>query len=1550
MDGLSDTYHVPFTTRLHGTLDRAALEKSMGRLFSRHESLRSVFVVVDGAPQVRLLSADDDWHPLAVHDLRGQHDRETATIERLSHGARAPFDLTKGPVVRSQLIQLSDTENIFQITMHHIVTDGWSMDVMVRELNALYNAYSAGQPDPLTPLAIQYPDYAAWQRQQLTEDKLQLQTTYWRENLAGVPVSIELPTDRPRPPQQSFVGASIPIRLDRDLAHNLNALSRKHGVTMFMTVLAAWSAVLSRLSGQEDIVIGTPSANRGHPQVEQLIGFFVSTLALRIDLSDEPTVKQLLERVRKTTIAAQAHQDIPFEQVVEIVRPPRRTDISPIFQVMMAWQNNDVDEIKLHDIQSVYEDQQYDVAKFDLDLSLGEIEGEIVGSLNYSTAIFDRETIERHVGYLEAMIRWMVTDVEGCVGLAPIVGPIERELLLKTWNTTEAPYPDNSCVHTLFEIQVDVSPEAIAIVHGEQSLTYRDLNSRANWIAQQLVKAGAEAGDYVMLLFDRSIDLVASQIAVLKAGAAYVPLDTNAPLERQAYMVSDCGSTILITDDNPSSDPSTFEVWSALLHGARLLIVDTNTVLDANLLESAVLRHRVTALFLTSAIFHRHVFVIGRTLSNLKYLLGGGEQAATEAYATIMRHGGSCKIINAYGPTETTVDATTFTVQNSTSDPSNLTTIPIGKPISNTKVYVLDKYGEPVPLGVVGELYIGGPGVANGYLNLPELTAERFIPDPFNQVPNARMYKTGDLVRYLPDGNLVFLGRNDNQVKIRGFRIELGEIESRLTEHPKVREALVVVVEKESDDKRLVAYVVAEHENELVQTLRQHLSNILPEYMVPSAFVCMDAFPLTNNGKIDRRALPEPTSESLSTSEYIAPQGELEMALAAIWSDLLKIERIGRHDNFFMLGGHSLMAVRLMNCVSNLGVTLPLSTLFAHPTVATLATAVSCDDHLESTHSRIIPVTRESPLELSYAQQRLWFLTQLNGLSEIYHVPFATRLHGSLDRAALEQTMSTLFARHESLRSVFVSVNGEPQVRLLSADNGFPLAFQDVSGKSDKEALVKELVKQHVGTPFDLINGPLIRAMLIQLAKCEHVLLITIHHIVIDGWSMGIMFRELNALYNAYSTRQPDPLNPLPIQYPDYAAWQKQQLTEDKLQAQSTYWHETLAGVPVSIELPIDRPRPPQQSVVGASVPIHLDRDLTHGLNSLSRKHGVTMFMTVLAAWSAVLSRLSGQEDIVIGTPSANRGHPQLEQLIGFFVSTLALRIDLSDEPSTKQLLERVRKTTVEAQAHQDLPFEQVVEIVRPPRRADISPIFQVMMAWQNNNVDELQLRGIESVYEDQQYNVAKFELSLSLGEKDGEIVGGMNYSTAIFDRETIERHVGYLEAMLRWMVADIEESISMAPILGPSERELLLETWNATEAPYPDNVCIHEIFESQVERSSGDIAIVQDDQELTYCELNSMANWIAQKLTDAGVQLGDYVMLLLDRSIDLIASQLAVLKVGAAYVPIDTNAPMDRQRFIASDCGSTVIITSGNKVVPDEIQATVLRLNADANNNELVK
>ncbi|MCW7550878.1 amino acid adenylation domain-containing protein, partial [Photorhabdus sp. APURE] len=1626
LDGVSKTYHIPMALRLRGQLNISVLQQALDTLFSRHEALRSIFVSVDDQPQVRLLTSDNGV-PLVQHDLRGISDAEVI-LERLStEEIYTPFALSEGPLIRACLIQLTDNEYQFLLTQHHIVSDGWSVSVLMRELSVLYIAFLAEQPNPLLPLTIQYPDYAAWQRQWFTVKRLQAQSDYWRMMLADAPVLLDLPTDKPRPPQQSFVGNVLPIALDKELTESLKRLSKQHGVTLFMVLLSAWTTVLSRLSGQDDLVIGTPSAGRGRQEVESLIGFFVNTLALRIDLSNELNVTELLAHVRQTTLTAQENQDLPFEQVVEIVQPPRRLAHTPLFQAMFAWQNNEHTEWKLPGLTVIPAVPSFNTVKFDLELELFEEEGKIVGYLGYSTALFNQPTIKRHIGYLHTVLQVMAANPQQRVREIDILAPAERRLLLETWNATKTAYPDSLCIHQLFEQLVERMPDATALIYKEQTLSYAELNTRANRLARQLIEQGVRPGDQVALLLARSIELVVAQLAVLKAGAVYVPVDPDVPDERKNWLISDCAARLLLTDTrteipadlavplfrlpdeknmnseqdsinpdlprsstelayimytsgstgtpkgilvphravvrlvvnngyaeigpddrvaftaNPAFDAGTFEVWAPLLNGGTLVVIDHTTLLTPPELVRALQTHRITVLSLVVGLFNQLAEELSPALPQIKLLIVGGDALDPHVISQVLNTHPPQRLLQAYGPSEGTTFTTTYRIDALA---PGATHIPIGRPIANTRVYLLDAERQPVPLGVTGEIYIGGDGVACGYLNRPELTAERFLVDPFSDAPDAQMYRTGDLARYLPDGNLEFLGRNDQQVKIRGFRIEPGEIEARLMDCPAVREAAVLAL-GDGPDKRLVAYVAAEAEDGLVNSLRVRLSTLLPDYMVPAAFVRLEAFPLTPNGKLDRRALPAPDEAAFARQAYEAPQGETEAALAAIWRELLSIEHISRHDNFFTLGGHSLLAVRMMNRITALGIELPLTVLFEFPSLVALAEAIKI--RLGEQNNRlpaIQPISRKDKLPLSFAQQRLWFLAQLEDVSKTYHIPMALRLCGQLDIIAWQQALDVLFARHEALRSTFVMVDGQPQVVLLPANSGMPIKRYDLRTASDMDEQCQRLCTQEIEAPFDLAQGPLIRAALIQRADEDYIFLLTQHHIVSDGWSVGVLMRELNALYTTFLMGQPVPLPPLVVQYPDYAAWQRQWFSIERLQSQSDYWRSMLADAPILLDLPTDRPRWPEQSFAGNFVPIKLDTELTTALKQLSEHHGVTLFMVLLSAWSVVLSRLSAQEDIVIGTPSAGRNRQEIESLIGFFVNTLALRIDLSGALNVAELLERVREIALMAQVHQDLPFEQVVEIVQPPRRLAHTPLFQVMFAWQNDEHTEWKLPGLTVTPADQSFNSVKFDLELELFEEEGKIVGYLGYSTALFNQPTIKRHIGYLHTVLQVMAANPQQRVREIDILVPAERKLLLETWNATKTAYPDSLCIHQLFEQQVEKTPKALALIAGDKSLSYRELNTRANRLARQLIEQGIRPGDQVALLLARSIELVVAQLAVLKAGAVYVPVDPDVPDERKNWLISDCAARLLLTDTRTEIPADLAAPLFRLPDEKNTN----
>ncbi|HEU0054674.1 MAG TPA: amino acid adenylation domain-containing protein, partial [Longimicrobium sp.] len=1151
---LGSTYHIPLRLRLRGALDRAALVRALDGIVARHEALRTTFAETNGVPEQRVAPAEGGGFHLAEDDLEGRADAEAELGRVMAEEVRAPFDLGAGPLIRGRLVRLAADDHVLLVTVHHIVSDAWSMGVLLNEIAARYAAHREGREAELPALPIQYADYAAWQRRRVEGEGLAKQSEFWKRTLAGAPELLELPTDRPRPAKADHTGAWLWMELDQTLTAGLKALSLRHGTTLFMTLLAGWATVLSRLAGQDDVVIGTPTAGRERRETEGLIGFFVNTLAVRLDLSGAPTVTELLARVRARALEAQHQQDIPFEQVVELIQPTRSLAHHPLFQVSFAWQSTpgasgavSLPGLEVEGVGTGTSDTQ---AKFDLSLALREAGDRITGDLTYATSLFDAATVERFAGYLRRVLEEMVADDRRPVARLAMLSAEERARVVDEWNRTDAGIPAESCVHALVEARVERAPDAVAVVFDGGRLTYGELNARANRLAHHLRALGVGPEVRVALGMGRSPHLVEAELAVLKCGGVYVPLDPEHPDERLRGMLEDSAPAALLStralaerfgflsipvlavdaeapawaslpdtnpvvggltpdhlayvmytsgstgrpkgvmvshrsilrlvvdngyadfgpDDrvafaaNPAFDATTMEVWAPLVSGGGTVVIAPDTLLDPPAFARALREHGVTALFITTAVFNRYAESIPDALAGLRYLLTGGEAADPGAFARVLARNGPVSVIHCYGPTETTTYAITHPVERVD---EGARTIPLGGPISNTRIYLLDGAGEPVPVGVAGELYIGGVGVARGYLDRPALTAERFVPDPFGGQPGARLYRTGDLARWLPDGTVEFVGRTDHQVKVRGFRIELGEIEARLLEHGAVREAIVVVREDVPGDRRLVAYVAGDAAAD-AEALRAHVGQALPAYMVPAAYVWLDALPLTPNGKVDRRALPAPEGDAFAVRAYEAPAGGTEEAVAGIWAEVLGAERVGRWDDFFGLGGHSLLAVQVISRVrQTLGVEAALGGMFTHPVLADFARELEAAARAEL--PPIEPAPRDGPVPLSFAQQRLWFLEQLGDLGSAYHIHRPLRLTGELDRQALIRALDGIVARHEALRTTFTRSDGVPGQRIaLAGESRFHLVEHDLGGRSDADAELDRLMGDEANARFDL--------------------------------------------------------------------------------------------------------------------------------------------------------------------------------------------------------------------------------------------------------------------------------------------------------------------------------------------------------------------------------------------------------------------------------------------------------------------------------------------------
>jgi amino acid adenylation domain-containing protein len=2001
LEGSSTEYNLPESVRLRGELDLEALKKAIEALVERHESLRTHFAIVGGHPvQVILPTLSVD---LPVEDL--SHLDESARQEVVADAQRRewtlPFDLACGPLLRMKLLKLGKHEHVLLRSFHHIVFDGWSVGVFNREFMLLYEAFHEGRPNPLQPLPIQYADYTLWQRSCLDEHAIKDHLDYWRQQLAGVPEQLELPHDHARGSRQTFAAGLYTLHFPAELESSLRRISQMRHATLYMSLLSSIAILLQRYSNQHDIVVGSPIANRQEAQLEQLIGFFVNSLVMRVQVDPAASFSSLLAAVQKTTLDAYAHQDLPFERLVEELSPQRSLSTTPLFQVMFAMQNAPMGKQKLKNLEVETERIRNEGlrTRFDLELHAWELETGLDLLWVYNRDIFDSWRVEQMARHYQKLLEAAVDALESPVRDLEMLSAAEKQQLLIEWNRTAIAFP-NCLVHERFEEQAARTPNAVAVFYAGDSLTYRELNERANKLAHHLLRLGIKPETLVGICLERSLEMIVAVLGILKAGGVYTPVAADLPAVRRISMLSGSGVRHLIAGNtdveqyqgvvehvvaldkdmaelaressaNPeviqfpespayvnytsgstgqpkgvlvphlsimrlvcepnyvrlesstrllqmaplSFDAATLEIWGALLNGGSLVVMLAGQV-SVQAIGEVIRRFEVNTVWLTAGLFHEVVDHELDAFTGVRQLLAGGDVLSVEHVKRVLLAHPQCQVINGYGPTENTTFTCCYPVSRSVPVAD---TVPIGFPINNTQVYVLDADLKPVPVGVTGELYATGTGLARGYLDRPDLTAERFLPNPHGAT-GERMYRTGDLVRWRSDGAIEFVGRNDEQVKILGFRIELGEIESVLKEHDLVQDALVLV-RKIENDKQLLGYVVAKpdagqqesaqgshivhwrqlyestykkatsavgdfnivgwnssytgdplpaeemriwvedtvahlrrlqprrvleigcgtgllltrlaadcesyvgldfssevlaqlgqylttrpdldhvvlrqglanelsflendsvdlvilnsvvqyfpnvdylmevlaeaervtrrgghvfigdvrsyplleayhtsvqlykageetqmpdlqrrivhemnaedellvdpalfaemahrrpkigradaalkagaYDNELSRfrydvtlsfgdkenvaepeiwllwdeagdwrqeleqvltkrpgvavgvrgvsdrrvaaaveaahllradragvssveqlqaidsrggedpaevvelarclnaeycwrgfggdgiydvifnprwesmaaiedvsashyrryanapaqaaeiarlgkTLQDLLRQRLPAYMVPAAIMVLASWPLNENGKIDRKALPAPER---GAEDYRAPRTPQEEILCDIFADVLALERVGITDNFFDLGGHSLMATRLVSRVrATLGVELMLRTLFECPTVSQLV------PHLDTAAKSRPPLTADNPrpahVPLSYAQQRLWFLDKLQGTSAEYNLCEALRLHGKLDLSALQQTVAGLIDRHESLRTRFAEFEGEP-IQIIDPAMDLPLPIEDlrqldIASRNDH---LMAAMRQEREQPFDLSRGPLVRMKLLRMGDEEHVLLRSFHHIICDGWSQGVFNREFFSLYESFHEGRETTLEALPIQYADFALWQRNWLKEDVLNAHLEYWKKQLSGTPEQLSLPRDRPRPALQTFTAELLRMNLPSESLTALKRISQSNQATLYMTLLGAFAVLLQRYSGQKDIVVGSPIANRLDVQLEQLIGFFVNSLVMRVPVKTGENFNQLVQAVRSTTLEAYAHQDFPFERLVEKLSPRRSLNVSPIFQVMFALQNAPMGAQQLKGLEVEPLKVGGLLLHFDLELHAWERNSRLELHWVYNPDLFDSWRIEQMARHYNRLLQTVLAAPETQIRDLEILAEEERRQLLVVWNATEAAYAGDRCLHHLLEEQAARTPEEVAVICGGHQLTYSELNQQANQLAHYLRKLGAGPEARVAICLERSLRTVVSLLGVLKAGAAYVPLDPAYPQDRLNYMLSDSEASLLIT----------------------------
>lgn len=1907
----STHYHMPVILRLKGNLNKKALVNALESILERHEVLRTVFLEEEDGAASQFIKDKCDW-VLSEIDGCEYNENPAALKQYIESLIKQPFDLSKDYMLRCSLIKIEEDHYILAVTIHHIASDGWSLSILVKEVVELYSSLDEDRPTQLQPLEIQYADFALWQRQFLSESVLEKKIAYWKKKLGGVE-ALQLPTDYPRQAVQSIKGASFKFSIDQDILVKLEEISRQQGTTLFMTLVAAFNILLFRYSGQTDICVGTPIAGRQQKEVEELIGFFVNTLALRSEVNDQSSFIELLQQIKTTVLDAFDHQDIPFEKVVEAVVKERDINTNPIFQVLFTMQNTPpAPELRLGNVHLSREVFEDNTSPLDLIFNLTKSDNGLTGSVMYCTELFSAETTLEMVEHYRELLRSITESPDKRIAELKMITNDQEEQLLHEFNHTPVKLHSQLNIIDLFESQVSKNADELAILFKEEQLTFTQLNAKSNQLASLLKLKGVKDEVFVPVCIEQSADMVVAILAILKAGGAYIPIDPELSEDRVNFILKDAQANIVITNrlnkskllntiaqeiiyidsDWPNialHEPENVKTAIKDSHAAYIIYTSGSTgqpkgvvVEHRNLVsylqnkKTSYINQRgknpgsfihlsytfdasVTAIFMP-LIFGKSIVIGSKqsvevfddinfhkyapydflkiTPSHLELLQSrirtkegipvtgklviGGEALLFNQLNYMIEEDLDIEIINEYGPTEATVGCSTYCFTTSRNEIIQ-NNIPIGKPIDNVQLYILNEVNQLQPVGIPGEICIGGAGISRGYLNRPELNNQAFIINPFDKDSRTRLYKTGDIGKWLKNGNVDYLGRKDDQVKIRGHRVELGEIEAYLSSFPGILNARVITAENQAmNDKKLNAYVqidketlpllnryqhlllkkqiknsdlnilpnglpilnsnlnevrflyqeiftdhcylkhgitlkqdscvidiganagffnvflnilsknitvyafepipevyhylvanrelynikgkafqlaildketeidfnyfpdvtivsgisddrikvkdvvrsyiqnsqeeellpeemeslleakleskrircktktisqIIEEENiekidllkidvensehlvigglldedwdkvqsviievhdlegrlnsiktlleekgfhtyvekeemlskddilynlfalrvksekglsamgdseklrlvewmhpaELHDKMRISLEKDLPSYMVPSNIILLDQFPLTSNGKIDKKSLPDPEGNELLTNQYEAPVREIEKGLVGIWQDLLELDQVGIHDDFFGIGGHSLLAVRLISAIrKQLGVEIRINDVFDYPTIALLSRQIESQNESQNESpvlSSIEVFSRPDHIPLSFSQERLWFIDQLEGTLP-YHIPAMLRLKGALNIAALEYAVKIFIERHEVLRTVIYEKEGNGYQRIQPPGDWHLPVIDGSEYKEDTEGLDR-FINDLVRAPFNLSKDLMLRTHLLKVNENEYLLVATMHHIASDGWSISILVKELTELYKSYETGVKPVLEPLAIQYADYAIWQRKYLQEKVLSEKLAYWKTKLHDV-VPLQLPLDFSRPPVQSFSGASLRFSIDKELGEKLNALSNKQGVTLFMTLLSAFKVLISRYTGQYDICIGTPTAGRQQSEVEPLIGFFINTLALRSDLSGDLSFADLLQQVKETTLEAYTHQELPFEKIVDAVVKERVLDRTPLFQVMFILQNTpEVPILQLGNTHVSVESTSLRTSKFDLTLSLNETLEGLTGWITYSSDLFTETTINRLAGNFKELLKSVVNAPQTNIRTLSILSPAEERTLLMEINSSEVEYPSEKSMVDLFEEQSAKTPDAVAIVFEGKSMSYLELNNSANQLAHYLRAKGITAEAFVPVCVERSLEMIIAILGILKAGAAYVPIDTNYPIGRIKYILEDTGAKIAI-----------------------------
>jgi amino acid adenylation domain-containing protein len=1460
----SIAYNMPGVYEFEGRLDKSALSYSFTTLLERHESLRTIFKENEqGEIRQCIISAADTGFRIGYHDLREQKEEEKKLKELIQNELIRPFDLATGPLLSANIYQVENNKWVFTYIMHHIISDGWSVRILIKELLLFYSTYIKGEGNPIAPLRIQYRDYAAWQQEQLSGETLNEHKVYWLKQFSGVIPVLELLGDKIRPAVRTYNGGTISKRFNTLISKGIKSLIHEEGSTLFMGLLAVVKTLLYRYTGQEDIIIGSPIAGREHIDLEDQIGFYTNTLALRTSFKGTDSYNGLLKNVKQVILEAYQHQTYPFDDLVDDLHLERDRSRHPIFDVMVVLQNTEIntnlDQEALGELKVCeYEEAKNLTSKFDLLFNFIETGEGLYVDIEYNSDIYTNDTAERLGDHLGQLLEVITEHPDTPINQLEFLSRKEKQKLLVEFNNPwpEAlDYPKDKTVKDLFEEQVSKTPGSTALVFEETTLSYKELNGKSNQLARYLRKKHTiKTGDLIGIKLERSEWIIIAILGVLKSGGAYVPIDPEYPEERISYMLSDSRCKVLIDEQElenfrkekdkytgknlksinksgdlayvmytsgstgtpkgvmiehssivrlvkltnyvtltgketllstgaVSFDATTFEYWSMLLNGGRLVMCGQEVLLNFRQLAEEINQREVDIMWFTSGWLNELVDRNIAIFKGLKTVLAGGDKLSAVHINALRLQYPCLKIINGYGPTENTTFSLTYPID------SVLANIPLGRPINNSTVYITDNRGQLLPIGVVGEICVGGVGLARGYLNKPELTSENFVPNPFKD--GERMYKTGDLGRWLVDGNIEFIGRKDNQVKIRGYRIELGEIENVLQSYKGIDSAVVIAKINKQNEKELVACIVSKETID-IHDIRGYLNKALPAYMQPHQFVQLTALPLTPNGKVDRKQLENFEVLDLSRDlVYVAPRNKTEKKLIQIWQDVLGIEKIGLKDNFFELGGHSLKATRVASQIyKEFEVKITLKELFVKSLLEEQAQLIQ--QLRKTSYVTISPVEKSPGYPLSSSQRRLWILSQFEEGNIAYNIPGVYVFEGNLDNRALEYSFTTLLERHESLRTIFKEdEKGEIGQFIISMkDTGFKIAYHDLRNEKEQEKKLKYLLQSELRKLFNLSSGPLVRAGLFQVDNNKWVFNFVTHHIISDGWSMGILINELLLLYNAHIKGETNPLIPLRIHYKDYSAWQQKQLNGETLKESKVYWLKQLEGELPVLELPIGKVRPSVKTYNGSIINNIISSTLGGQIKTLSQQQGGTLFMGLLAIVNILLYKYTSQEDIIIGSSIAGREHMDLEDQIGFYANTLALRTKFKGEDNVKGLIENIKQVTLDAYEHQAYPFDELVDKLNFRRDMSRNALFDVMMVLEN--VEIYNTKSIQSIsnlkvseYKINEYLNSKFDFTFFFSEDNNEIKMRIVYNSDLYEYEFVNEMSDKFIEICKLVVSD---------------------------------------------------------------------------------------------------------------------------------------------------------------------